>query len=61
MVIAGATPLIFSASSLEISKPKCSSIATTSSTPSKESKPSSSKVASLVNLSALHLAADFRT
>ena len=44
-----------------MSKPKYSSIATTSSTESKESKPSSSKVADLFNLDWSHLAADFRT
>ena len=60
MVVAYLTEVIFSASSLEISKPKFSSIATTSSTPSKLSNPMSSKVASLVSFSILHLEADFR-
>jgi hypothetical protein len=60
-VIASPTEVIFSASSLEISIPKFSSIATTNSTPSKESNPNSSNVAVLDSLSTLHFAADFNT
>lgn len=61
MLTAASTVDIFSASSLGMSKPKYSSIATTNSTESRESKPSSSKVADLFNLDWSHLAADFNT
>ena len=44
-----------------MSKPKYSSIATTNSTESKESKPSYSKVADLASLDWSHLAADLST
>ena len=57
--MASITAVIFSASSLDKSKPKCSSIARTSSTPSRESNPSSSNVAVLLNFEWSHLAADF--
>eukprot|EP01015_Nassula_variabilis_P024852 TRINITY_DN4789_c0_g1_i24.p2 TRINITY_DN4789_c0_g1~~TRINITY_DN4789_c0_g1_i24.p2 ORF type:complete len:180 (+),score=53.94 TRINITY_DN4789_c0_g1_i24:1-540(+) len=55
------TFVIFSASSLERSTPKFSSIATTNSTASRLSKPKSSKLASLFSLLTLHLAALFNT
>ena len=54
------TVVIFSASSLVKSKPKCSSMARTSSTPSSESKPSSSKVAVRASFEWSHFAADLR-
>lgn len=57
MLIADSTVDIFSASSLGISTPKFYSIATTSSTESRESKPSCSNVALLLSLAWSHFAA----
>ena len=59
--MASITDVIFSASLFEMSKPKYSSIAKTSSTPSSESKPRSSNDAVRANFSCLHFAAYFKT
>lgn len=58
--MAASTVDIFSAYSLGMSKPKFSSMATTNSTESRESKPSCSKVALLLSLLWSHLAALLR-
>lgn len=55
--MAASTVDIFSAYSLGMSKPMFSSMATTSSTESSESKPNCSKVAVLASLDWSHLAA----